>query len=150
MGVHNRQVRFDAISASHGAASIALIAFLGTSGGLVLAEKFESTGGIGSALIAIALMYWVSLSVIGRLARPGGFFAGRFSFRAASHGTSAFCIAALFGCAGVMCLVDSFQEDLKAYGFCLLLAAVSGLAGFLLFGFLADSRNLDAAGGSDD
>ena len=149
MGVQNRQVRFDAISASHGAASIGFIAFLGTSGGLLLAEKFESTRAIGSALIAIAVVHWVSLSVIGRLARPGGSLAGRFSFRAASHGASAFCIAAIFGCAGVMCLVDSFQENRKAYGFCLLLAAASGLAGFLLFGFLADSRNFDA-GGSDD
>lgn len=150
MSVQSGQVKFDAIAASHGAASIGLIAFLGTSGGLLLAEKFNTTGNIGYALIAIAFVYWISLSVIGRLARPGGLFAGRFSFRAASHGTSAFCIATIFACGGVICVVDSLQGNLTAYGFCLLLVAASGLAGFLLFGFLADSRNVDAAGGSDD
>lgn len=136
--------RFDAVSASHGAASVALIAFLAISGLLIIFEKFEDPDVIGVALVLIACVHLVSLGWIGKIARPSG-SSRRFSFRAASHGASALCICTFIACAGVLCIVDEYQRSLLPYGVCLIITAVSSLAGFFWFGWASDSTNLDSS-----
>lgn len=142
MNESDRKLRFDAVSASHGAASVALIAFLTASGLLIVFQQFEDPVPIGKALLTIAAVHLSSLFWIGAFARPGR-RAGRFSFRAASHGASALCITSFVACAGFMCLVRRFSDSQTAYGVCLLISAASSLVGFLAFGWLSETRNLD-------
>lgn len=140
--------RFDAISATHGAASVALIAFLTISGLLIIFEKFEDPTAIGVALVIIACLHLASLGWIGRIARPNR-QSRRFSFRAASHGASALCICAFIACAGVVCIVQELQKSQLVAGVCLLITAACSLFGFLSFGWASNSRNLDGPSSSD-
>lgn len=144
----DQSTRFDAVSATHGAASFALIAFLTISGVLIIFEKFEDPDVIGVAMVVIACVHLVSLGWIGKIARPSP-NSRRFSFRAASHGASALCICTFIACAGVLCIVDELQRSLLPYGVCLLIMAVTSLSGFLWFGWASDSRNPDSTRESD-
>jgi hypothetical protein len=111
--------RFDALAASHGAASVGLIALFTISGAVVLVEPDESGILIGCALLFVAVLYLVAMTVIGRLARSGGLLEHRFDFRAGSHGAAGFCIAGIFACSGIFTLAHLWG-DRAALGISLL------------------------------
>ena len=125
--------RFDVLAASHGAASLGLVALFAIAGSLVLTEPTELPLAIGSGLLIVAAIYFVAMTTIGRTAPSGGLLDGRFNFRAGSHGAAGFCIVSMFACSGVMTLRDLWASS-TALGLAMLTVGAGCAAGMVLFG----------------
>ena len=130
--------RFDALAASHGAASLGLVALFAIAGSLVLAEPTEPTIAVGWALLVIAAIYLVAMTAIGKLARTGGFLDRRFNCRAGSHVAAGFCIAGIFACSGVLTLSDLWGNS-TAVGLSLLTVSVGCAVGMASWGLICGS-----------
>ncbi|MFO7905811.1 MAG: hypothetical protein ACQESR_14630 [Planctomycetota bacterium] len=132
------QQRFDVLAASHGAASVGLIALFAVFGSLVLAEPTELKDAIGYGLLVVAVIYLVAMMIIGRLACAGGMLQLRFDFRAASHGAAGFCIVGLFACSGILTLQNVWRSP-AAMGISLIMVSIGCAVGMVLFGLIGCS-----------
>lgn len=107
----------------------------------------DPTLAIGAALLAIAAVYALAMTAIGKLARTGGLLHGRFDFRAGSHGAAGFCIVGVFACSGLLTLSDSWRNP-NALGVALLAVSVGCAIGMVSWGVICrtseDDTNVDA------
>ena len=130
--------RFNALAASHGAASVGSTASFAIAGTTVLAEPTDPSIAIGSALLVIATIYFVAMMAIGKLAETGGFLDRHFNFRAGFHGTACFCFAVMLACLGVLTLSDLWSS-LTALGLALLTVSFGCAVGTVSWGLIGNS-----------
>lgn len=127
------RVRFDALSASQGAASLGLIASFAFAGFIVLTQPSDLSLAIGTALLLLAAVFLGAMLAIGSLARKGGYLDHHFNFQAGGHGASGFCIVGMFACSGVLTLKDLWDTS-TALGVALLIISGGSAIGMALFG----------------
>jgi len=135
------RMRFDALSASHGAASLGLIASFAIAGSIVLTQPSDLPLAIGTALLLLAAIYLGAMLMIGTLARRGGYLDHHFNFQAGGHGASGFCIVCMFACSGVLTLKDLWDSS-TALGAALLIISAGSTIGMALFGSIS-CRSVD-------
>lgn len=129
------QIRFNASSASQGAASLGLIALFAFAGSIVLAQPRDLPLAIGIALLVFAAIYLFAMLAMGTFASEGGCLVQRFSVQAGSHGASGFCIVGVFASAGFLTLKGHWGNPV-ALGVSLLLISVGCAIGMIGFGLL--------------